>query len=215
MTIAPDRRAALKARHRAAILAAASALIDERGGPRFTVDELAERADVARRTVFNHFASLDDVMLTLCDELLSVLVDDFIAIAAATPVGDGSRASMFDEIASAIRSADLVPAIARMVTILGTDHIGTNTDPREDSLTHEAFARVGDQLRREVARRNPGADELDVALLVGSLVNGIIVVAKYWISRTDARVDDDTRTVWNGLLDRLLTSVRTGYLPES
>jgi AcrR family transcriptional regulator len=215
ISAAPDRRAALKARHRAAILSAADELIEERGGPRFSVDELAERADVARRTVFNHFASLDDVMLTLCDELLAVLVDDFIAIAAATPVGDGSRASMFDEIASAIRSADLVPAIARMVTILGTDHIRHDTDPREDSLTHEAFARVGDQVRREVARRNPGADDLDVALLVGSLVNGIIIVAKYWVSRTDARVDDDTRAVWNGLLDRLLTSVRTGYLPES
>lgn len=213
MTIAPDRRAALKARHRAAILAAASALIEERGGPRFTVDELAERADVARRTVFNHFASLDDVMLTLCAELLSVLVDDFIAVAAATPVGDGSRASMFDEIASAIRSADLVPAVARMVTILGTDQIEHDTDPREDALTHEAFARVGDQLRREVARRNPGADDFDVALLVSSLVNGIIVVAKFWISRSEARVDDDTRAVWNELLDRLLTSVRTGYLP--
>jgi len=56
MTLSIDRRAALKAKHRAAILQAARDLVDERGGRGFSVDELAARADVARRTVFNHFS---------------------------------------------------------------------------------------------------------------------------------------------------------------
>ena len=58
---ATDRRAALKERSRQAIVQAAAELMDETGGTAFTVDELAERADVSRRTVFNHFASLEEI----------------------------------------------------------------------------------------------------------------------------------------------------------
>ena len=114
VTIVTDRRAALKAKHRAAILQAARDLIDERGGRDFSVDDLAARADIARRTVFNHFASLDEVLLAVCEQELSVIIDRFLADMARTPVGDGSRASMFDELESAARGADLAPAIASM-----------------------------------------------------------------------------------------------------
>ncbi|MGW6228038.1 helix-turn-helix domain-containing protein, partial [Cellulosimicrobium cellulans] len=66
---ATDRRAALRARHRRAIVDAAASLMEENGGARFTVDELAARADVARRTIFNHFASLDDVVVEVCEDV--------------------------------------------------------------------------------------------------------------------------------------------------
>ncbi|QKS21643.1 TetR/AcrR family transcriptional regulator [Curtobacterium sp. Csp1] len=155
MTISTDRRAALKAKHRAAILQAARDLVDEQGGRGFSVDDLAARADIARRTVFNHFASLDEVLLAVCEQELSVIIDRFLADMARTPIGDGSRASMFDELESAARGADLAPAIAGMYNILG--------DPgKEDSkaavLTQTAFGRVTERLRDEVARRHPGAD---------------------------------------------------------
>lgn len=68
VTLTTDRRAALKAKHRAAILQAARDLVDERGGREFSVDDLAARADIARRTVFNHFASLDEVLLAVCEQ---------------------------------------------------------------------------------------------------------------------------------------------------
>ena len=54
----------LKARSRRSILDAATALVIERGGPTFTVEELAERADVSRATVFNYFPSVSDVLVT-------------------------------------------------------------------------------------------------------------------------------------------------------
>ena len=73
----PDRRTELKARYRQAILDAADSLICERGKPQFSVDELAERADVSRRTVFNHFSSLDDVIMTTCTQVLRATVDEF------------------------------------------------------------------------------------------------------------------------------------------
>ena len=73
----PNRFAALKARHRRAILDAAKELISEGGAARFSVDQLAERADVSRRTVFNHFASIDDVVTTVCTEVLGVVTQTY------------------------------------------------------------------------------------------------------------------------------------------
>ena len=209
-SVAIDRRAALKARHRAAILSAATALIAEHDGPDFGVDELAARADVARRTVFNHFGSLDEVLLSVCTDALTVLVDDFLASVASTAVGDGSRASMLDELAVALHESDLPTAIATVHQVIG------GTGPLRDraiDFARAGFSRTGDRLRQEVARRNPGADDLDVDLLVGSLMSGLAVISRRWTGLTDARLDDASRAEWDQLLARLLHSVRAGYRP--
>jgi AcrR family transcriptional regulator len=208
----PDRRAALKARHREAILDAARALVREQGGPRFSVDELAQRADVARRTIFNHFASLDEVLLTLCGDALAVIIDDFIAAVAAAPTGDGSRSSVFEELAQTLRSADIPSAIANIAAIIGEPTPG---DPRGRALSDEAFARAGDRLVEAVSHRNPSADPLEIEFLVGSLMNGVIVVAKHWITTTGVRLDDEGRDAWQHLLSRLIDTVRSGYEPAS
>ncbi|MFJ3383645.1 MULTISPECIES: TetR/AcrR family transcriptional regulator [unclassified Curtobacterium] len=211
MTLSIDRRAALKAKHRAAILQAARDLVEERGGRGFSVDELAARADVARRTVFNHFSSLDEVLLTVCEEVLSVIIDRFLADMANTPIGDGSRSSMFDEIESAARGADLARAIVQMKSIIGEpDDVA---DARAAILTQTAFARVTERLRVEVRRRHPAADALDAALLVESLMSGIVVIAEHWLQTTGPRLDQEALDDWDALLARLVHSVRSGYMP--
>lgn len=207
---APDRRAALKARHRAAILRAARELVDERSGPHFTVEELAERADIARRTVFNHFASLDEVLLTLCASVLDVIIDDFVGAVAAAPVGDDTHASMFDELAQTIASTDLPSVIAQIALVLGEPD---DDDARGRALSDEAFARAAARLLVEVTRRHPSADPFDAELLVSSLMSGVIVVAKHWILHTGVRLDETGRKAWNDLVVRLTDSVRTGYQP--
>lgn len=209
-TVLVDRRTALKARHRAAILEAARALIAERGGADFGVDELAARADVARRTVFNHFGSLEEVLLSVCTDALTVLVDDFLASVSSTAVGDGSRASMLDELAVALRRSDLPSAIAAVHQVI--DETGALRERAVD-LARAGFARTGDRLRLEVARRTPAADDLDVDLLVGSLMSGLYVVSQRWVARTGASLDDASRAEWDQLLARLLHSLRSGYLP--
>ena len=204
-----DRRAALKARHRAAILAAAEALITEHEGTDFGVDELALRADVARRTVFNHFGSLDEVMLAVCTDALTVVVEGFHAAVASAPVGDGSRASMLDELAVALHESDLPTAIATVHRVIAT----ASLRDRAADFARAGFSRTGDVLRQEVARRNPAADDLDVDLLVGSLMSGLAVIARRWTDRTGATLDDAARAEWDQLLARLLHSVRSGYMP--
>lgn len=210
VTLTTDRRAALKAKHRAAILQAARDLIDDRGGREFSVDDLAARADIARRTVFNHFASLDEVLLAVCEQELSVIIDRFLADMARTPVGDGSRASMFDELESAARGADLASAISSMYRILGDPG---KDDPKAAVLTQTAFSRVTERLRDEVARRYPAADPLDAALLVESLMSGIVVIAEHWLTTDGPAIDDRSVAAWDALLARLVHSVRSGYMP--
>ncbi|GAA1648243.1 TetR/AcrR family transcriptional regulator [Actinoplanes couchii] len=201
MTIPLDRRAALKARHRQAILDAAHALITE--GVRFSVDQLADRADISRRTVFNHFVSVDDVVTTVCSEELGPIICGFRDTVTA-----GGRASIFDDIVEALRSTDVPSIIGFIWHALGGF---TPDDPRPNQIFLATFSRTSDEMARELAVRYPDVDPLDAAVVVSSLMNGIVVVAKHWIAATEAATDDASRDLWNRLLERMIHNVRTGY----
>ena len=204
-----DRRAALKARHRQAILDAADALIAERGAPRFSVDELADRADVSRRTIFNHFSGLDQVVLTLGTVAITNAVEEFqtATAAVATPAVVLTRASLFDEVTLALRSIDLPAVIAYLWRVLE----GGSEGPGEPNVMQDVFSRATEHLSADAARRSSEVDDLDVELLVSSLMHGIAVIAVHWVRRTDGALDDASRAVWGELLDRLVETVRTGW----
>jgi TetR/AcrR family transcriptional regulator, regulator of autoinduction and epiphytic fitness len=204
----PDRRTALKARHRRAILDAAKALIVEDGAERFSVDRLAERADVSRRTVFNHFASIDDVVTTVCTEVLAVVIDNFRELVVSKAVGPGSRTAMFETVAAALRATDVPGLIAFLWRALGG--FGTD-DPRPRQIVQATFARTSTDLAREIAQRSAGLDPLEAELLVSSLVHGTEVIAEHWLAATGAATDATARALWNELLERLIASIRAGY----
>jgi AcrR family transcriptional regulator len=203
----PDRRAELKARHRHAILDAADSLIRERGKPQFSVDELAERADVSRRTVFNHFSSLDDVILTSSTRAFSGVLNEFRTAAAAAPAGDGSRVALFAEITAVVRDIDLPGVVAYLSNVLSADA----NDSRSNHALGDVIVRATDQLTSEISERSSEIDEFDAAILVSSLMNGIAVVASRWIAETGGSLDQGSRQVWDALFDRLITNLRIGY----
>ena len=205
----PDRRADLKARYRQAILDAADSLIRERGKPQFSVDELAERADVSRRTVFNHFTSLEDVVMTTCTRLLTATVDEFRAATASTPAADESRQALFNEIATALRHINLPPVVAYLAGVLNSE----GETGRSQHGIGDVFTRTTEQLSIEIAERTSAIDEFEVAILVSCVMNGIAVVSTHWLNQTGGVLDESSRHVWNDLLDRLLSTLRTGYSP--
>lgn len=182
--------------------------MSERSGPVFSADELAERADIARRTVFNHFASIDEILLTLCAEVLDVIIDDFVSAVATRPVGDDTLLALFDEIASSLESTDLPATIASIGELLGAPDID---DPRGSTLSDEAFTRVAERLLEEASRRHPSVDDLDVEILVHSLMSGVLVIAKRWVLLYGVRLDDESRDQWQQLLNRLVGTLRSGY----
>ena len=209
---ATDRRAALKERSRQAIVRAAAELMDETGGTAFTVDELAERADVSRRTVFNHFASLEDVFAEVCAEVLGELIEKLAVPIDTAARTDGTSAepgpAMLDELAEVVRSTDLVTPMAYLTRTLGGTDAG---GPWRANLLNRALTEVGEGLTGVLRRRHPEADELDLQLLVSAFTGGVLVCHLHWWERTGAADDDASRAVWTELLDRLIHQLRTGF----
>ncbi|MDK1360719.1 TetR/AcrR family transcriptional regulator [Arthrobacter sp. zg-Y1219] len=203
-----DRRTALKSRHRQAIVDAAATLMSERAGTDFTVDELAARADVSRRTVFNHFASVDDVVTEACGNVLSSVVESL----AAVPAGDGPEASMMEEMAAAFRSADLVGPMSYLTRVLGCPD--QDPSPHQALMTLRVFTDVSDRLLDAMLRRRPDADKLALHLLVGSLAGGIGVLYHHWAAETGAVDTPESRQIWARHLERLIEAVRDGHGTE-
>ncbi|WNB85723.1 TetR/AcrR family transcriptional regulator [Cellulomonas sp. ATA003] len=207
MTAAPDltdRRAALKARHRRAIVAAAESLIAETGGLGFTIDDLARRADISRRTVFNHFASIDDIVTEVFSDTLGAIVDSLERI---DPAGD-DPASLLDELAQALRATDLVTPMAYLTRSLRSQD---DRSPQFAVALVRVLGQVGDRLATAMVARHPRADLLDVHLLVNAVISGLVVLHQHWDAATGACDDDDARQVWARLVDRLVENTRHGY----
>jgi len=207
----PDRRTALKQRHRQAIVDAAAALLEEHGGLRFTVDQLAERADVSRRTVFNHFATLDDVVIAVASDVLGGLVDTFVANAVAAPPAADTPAAMFDEMAHAIRTTELVGPMAYLTRSLGGPTRVDEESPWVAALLMRAFNEISRRFAAAMSERHLQADALAVHLLVNSLMSGLIVIYHHWYAATGATDDDASRRSWEGYVERLLAAVGAGY----
>lgn len=206
LTILPDRRAALKSRHRQAIVDAAASLMEEREGRDFTVEELALRADVSRRTVFNHFSSIDDVVAEVCSGVLGSLMESLVS----APTEDGTApGSVFEELARAFRSADLVGAMAYLTRVLGGGQ--DPASPWQALMTMRTLTEVSDRLTAELQRRRPGVDGLSISLLVAALTGGMGVLYHHWAEATGAVDTADSRRVWDELLERLIQTVGTGH----
>lgn len=204
---APDRRAQLRERHHRAIVDAAAALLDAKGAAGFTVDELAARADVSRRTVFNHFPSVDDIVIAVCSEVLGDVVASFES--QPTTQVDPTPPTVFDEVAAVLRATDLVTPIAYLTRVLGA--ADGEPSQRQAFVLLRAFTDVSERLSTELLRRHPDADVLTTRLLVSSLIGGLVVLHTHWLEATGATVDDRSRAVWDGLLDRLIDRTREGY----
>lgn len=213
-TVASGRRAALKERHRRAIVDAAAALMDETGGTQFTVDALAERADVSRRTVFNHFASFEDVVTAVFTDVLGGVVESFVATTTSAELRGGagtgdSSTAMVDEVAAALRSTDLVGPMAYLTRTLRTDDDAHA--PARLHLMLRAFTDMSAGLAQAVRTRHGDVDPVDVDLLVAALAAGLMAIHRHWDAATGAADDDASRQVWAGLVDRLVVRLRSGY----
>jgi len=111
MAAAPEGlRARKKRATREAIAATARRLFAERGFDAVTVAEVAAAADVSEKTVFNHFATKEDLAFAGGEARLSQLLTDIAKRPAGTPVLDVFRATtdaMIDGLATATEDDDL------------------------------------------------------------------------------------------------------------
>lgn len=198
----------MKAQHRNAILAAATELVA--AGHRLSAEELAQRAGVSRRTIFNHFASLDDVVLALCTEILGSVVEQLHAPdPPMTGTGD-SREEMFVATAQALRSAGLSDRVNQVWLALE----GAAVDEQHrQAFVQRALALIADKLADELTTHHPDADPVDISLLANLLTHGLAVIGAAWVAGANPGRPPDA-TDWDVLLERLLDTIGSGYLPR-
>jgi len=198
----------LKARSRRSILDAATELVAERGGPSFTVEELAERADVSRATVFNYFPSVSDVLVTASVEQFESAWATFDEVSTAAPATDGSRPAVFDEVARSLRATDLPDVIVSVGAVVGR---GDQASPRHEALLRQVIDRTSLHLADQIAARYPSWSRLEIDLLVGALMNGVIITSSHWLLGVNAELSTESRATWAQMLDRAIEGARNGY----
>lgn len=122
-----DRRSLVRAQNRDAIASAAADLVLRVGPSRLTVDELADRAGVSRRTVFNHFSSIEEAAFARVNDNFDLLVEDFAPDSAGTP--ETMSTSVSQALTEFVLRADVLEVIRDSVATAGrmVDRQGMDT----------------------------------------------------------------------------------------
>jgi AcrR family transcriptional regulator len=132
-----DRRARRKLELRGRMLEAAVALFDERGVHATKVANICERADVAQKTFFNHFASKGQLLRALAEEASRQLLAD---IETARQAGRTTRerlAHFFEGVAERTKAAG--PMHRELLTELIHAIHESGTEPDQTRRLHAAF----------------------------------------------------------------------------
>jgi AcrR family transcriptional regulator len=210
-----DGRGALREQRRTSIIDAARGLAAEHGPDGFTIDRVAARAGVSRRTVFNHFDGLDHLMVTVCEQILAEVTTDLLAgVDRGTtdlPAAPHDGPAALDAVCEATRGVDLPTAIVTIAQVVGGADVAHD---RADAISRTAFELVAGRLRERLQDRAPGLDPLDLELTLTLLTSGLSAIARRWLEDHPDLASDVTpgsRADWDRLLDRLLHRLRTGY----
>jgi AcrR family transcriptional regulator len=149
------------------ILAAAFDLFLSQGVAATTIEEICERADVANRTFFNHFATRQDMIRALAERRLVNLHD--VVFARADEAIPARLVGVFDDIAVALaKSGDTYREL--IGEMLATSGYGVQ---RGFNL-HDTFAEL---VKEGVARGEVSAThdaETLADIIVGALSGGIV-----------------------------------------
>jgi AcrR family transcriptional regulator len=163
-----DRR---KQEVRERILTAAFDLFLSQGVEATKIEDICERADIANRTFFNHFATRRDMVLALAEKRLANL-HDVLFERSSEPV-PARLIGLFDDI-----SATLIASGDTYREIIGAMLATTGSGLQRGNPLHETFLEV---VKEGVARGEVGREhdplilaDIIVATLVGGIVNWTI-----------------------------------------
>jgi TetR/AcrR family transcriptional regulator, regulator of autoinduction and epiphytic fitness len=210
-----DGRVALREQRHRAIVDAARGLATAHGPSGFTMDQVATGAGVSRRTVFNHFSGLDQLLVAVCEQILGEVTADLLAgvdlgIAEVRDGADAGRAAL-EVVCDATRGVDLPTAIVSISQVVGGTDVA---EERTDAISRTAFELVAGRLRQRLLHRLPSLDALDLELTLTLLTSGLATIARHWLDQHPDLTPDvtpGTRADWDRLLDRLLLRLRAGH----
>jgi len=177
------------------ITACAQRLTDERGLDGFTMDDLAEAAEVSRRTLFNYVPGKTDAVLGELPELPEDVVATFRA--------GGPHGGLVDDLAELARVALAAKPTDRESLALGRRVLVG--EPRLLAAVHLRFETVIEEFaelvhEREGADFDPGRARLALRLLLAILDHALAVLVEEPSERTLVEVLDEQLGRARGLL---------------
>ncbi|MFI5618478.1 TetR/AcrR family transcriptional regulator [Streptomyces sp. NPDC051567] len=178
---------------------AAVTLIAEQGFSATTVDEIAERAGVAKGTVYYNFASKNDLFEELLRHGVGLLTASLRTAAEETEARGGSRVEALDAmIRAGLVFIDRYPAFTQLYV---AELWRTNRAWQSTLMVvrQEAVAVVETVLREGVERGELSA-EIDVPLTAAAMVGMVLVAALDWQSFQSERSLDDVHSALSLLL---------------
>src|SRR5436305_6095989 len=133
-------------RTRAAIVDAALGLFQEQGFTETTVDAIAERADVGRRTFFRYFPAKESVLFHDIDAQIQGMVDSLTARPADEPPFEALLAVLRESagrFSADLEKRQLLAKVAHECDNLLVHHRAVIMRRLEDDITAEAARRAG------------------------------------------------------------------------
>lgn len=178
---------------------AAVTLIAEQGFSATTVDEIAERAGVAKGTVYYNFASKSVLFEELLRHGVGLLTASLREAAEGTARAGGSKVDALDAMVRAgLVFIDRYPAFTQLYV---AELWRTNRAWQSTLMVvrQEAVAVVEGVLREGVAA-GEFSDEIDIQLTAAALVGMVLVAALDWKSFQPERSLDDVHAALSRLL---------------
>ncbi len=187
---------------------AAVTLIAEQGFSATTVDEIADRAGVAKGTVYYNFASknvLYEELLRDGIDLLSASLRD--AADRAVRVDGGTRVDALDAMIRA--GLDFIAGSPSLTQLYVAELWRTNRvwQPTLQSVRGRAVAVVEDVLR-DAVDVGELTEELDIPLTASALLGMVLVAALDWLSFQPHRSVEDVHASLSRLLQGRVSPLR-------
>ncbi|NGO71712.1 TetR/AcrR family transcriptional regulator [Streptomyces boncukensis] len=158
---------------------AAVTLIAEQGFSSTTVDEIAERAGVAKGTVYYNFASKTELFEELLRHGVEMLTADLREAAGSAARRGGGRVDALDAmILAGLQFIDRYPAFTQLYVA----ELWRTNRAWNDTLMvvrQQAVAVVEEELRQGVAEGEL-SEEIDIQLTAAALVGMVLVAALDW-----------------------------------
>ncbi|MEU6882994.1 helix-turn-helix domain-containing protein [Streptomyces sp. NPDC046712] len=184
---------------RAKLYEAAVTLIAEQGFSATTVDEIAERAGVAKGTVYYNFKSKTELFEELLRHGVALLTASLKAAAEETAERGGSRVDALDAmIRAGLVFIDRYPAFTQLyVAELWRTNRAWNSTLL---VVRQQAVAVVEGVLREGVKEGELSEEIDIQLTAAALVGMVLVAALDWQAFQRERSLDDVHSALSRLL---------------
>ncbi len=195
-----DLRARQRQLGREAIVDACAALVTERHHLDFTMKEVADRAGVSLRTVYNNFATREDLL-----DALGAAMDEQAQALGGPQAGDlATRADLFDAIGTNLDIFERLGGLSEALAQMPLADVGRDADRVART------ARISEFIAGQMPSV-PAAEARAIAIVLRHLLSHR---SWFWLTREYGLDAADVNRVVNWAIAVLIDAAEAGNLPD-